>query len=412
MLQKALTINRDPLRYGSFAEIGAGQEVARQFFVAGLASKTVAKTMSAYDMKFSDAIYGREADGRYVCLSRLQKMLDQEYQLLQERLQDSRGPTTCFFSFANTVTTSSTSNRSHGYMGVKYQSKPNTEPSQIVIHVWMKDRFRLDQQQVLGDLGLNLIFGAFYLEDDPVQLVASLTDQIKSERLDIDYIHFSGPAFAELDNRVVNLELVRKNLTQLIIFDPQGAVAIPSDIFYQRVPLIQRGTFRPFQPVHDLLFSRAKEVIQKTTLDPIAICEINTSELFAPTATPAGLETDDYLGRIDAIHDKGYPVLVSNYPYFFQLKEHLRRFTSQHIAMALGLPLLEKLFSENIYDKSFSGGVASALGRLLDDDCSLYVFPELEKDKVRKLTPTRLERPSSHLLDYWIDRQKIIELDP
>ena len=136
---KALKINLDPRWYGTFAEIGAGQEVVRWFFRVGGAAGTIAKSMSAYDMKVSDAIYGH-AD-RYVSRDRLQAMLDREFDLDVERLGQQRGEDTSFFAFADTVVARSYrgSNECHGWMGIKFQSRASDQPSQIVMHVRMLD---------------------------------------------------------------------------------------------------------------------------------------------------------------------------------------------------------------------------------------------------------------------------------
>lgn len=219
---KALKINRDLSRYGAFAEIGAGQEVARHFFQAGKASQTIAKTISAYDMIVSDDIYGKEESGRYVCESRVAKMLTHEYDLLVDRLSETRGAHSRFFTFANTVATaSSNSNKqSHGWMGVRFQSEPGGPCNDIILHVRMLDRHRLQQQEALGVLGVNLLDCAFYhLHSD--DFISHLVSGLKQGQVVIDVIKFSGPDTAHFDVRLMNLQLVHRGLADAILFSPK-----------------------------------------------------------------------------------------------------------------------------------------------------------------------------------------------
>ena len=197
--QKALDINLDLSRYGSFAEIGAGQEVAHQFFQAGKASQTIALTISAYDMTFSDIIYGKEKSGRYVCESRVRKMLDREYEKLVERLGTTRGKSTSFFAFADTVATGSEGKKnSHGWMGLKFQHKPGAQASEVVLHMRLLDRHRLQQQETLSILGVNLLHSSFYKTAHPLEFIEGLFDKIKNGAIAVDAIHFSGEAFKSL----------------------------------------------------------------------------------------------------------------------------------------------------------------------------------------------------------------------
>src|SRR5580704_3937807 len=220
--RKALTINLEDLKYGTFAEIGAGQEVARHFFQAGGASGTIAKTISAYDMTFSDAIYGKSQ--RYVSRERLALMLNHEYNLLLERLAAQRGDRTTFFVFADTVATKNFkgTNEAHGWMGVRFQTEPKGEPSEIVLHVRMWDKDSVMQQDALGIVGTNLIYGAFYYRKDLSQLIQSLIDNIGADRIEVDMLQFSGPAFKDVDNRLMSLFLVQYGLTNAVMFGSNG----------------------------------------------------------------------------------------------------------------------------------------------------------------------------------------------
>ena len=260
--QKASQINRDLGRYGTFAEIGAGQEVARVFFRVGGAADTVAKTISAYDMVVSDSIYGPSQ--RYVSRERLQTMLDHEYQLLQERLEGKRGDRTCFFVFADTVAARSFRRQddAHGWLGIKFQTEPLASPSQIIIHVRMLDDKNILQQEALGIVGVNLIHAAFYLSQEPAELIKALLDDLTAERLEVDMIKFSGPAFKGLDNRLMSLQLVEHGLTDAAMFTAAGEAVQPGEVLYQKPVLIERGSFRPVTLLNLDMLEQARAQIQ------------------------------------------------------------------------------------------------------------------------------------------------------
>ena len=247
---KALRVNLDPRYYGTFAEIGAGQEVVRWFFRAGGAAGTVAKSISAYDMKVSDAIYGSCA--RYVCRERLQSMLDYEQRLNLERLAGTRGDNTAFFAFADTVAARSFrgNNECHGWMGIKFQAGPRNADSQIIVHVRMLDHENALQQEALGIVGVNLIYGACFLHDQPERLLESLLDGLTTNRIEIDLIEFSGDAFRHVDNRVMSLRLVQLGLTGAAMFSAEGKVLQPSEVLYKKPVLVERGSFRPVTHVN------------------------------------------------------------------------------------------------------------------------------------------------------------------
>src|SRR5216110_3544353 len=261
--EKALQINLDPSKYGTFAEIGAGQEVARRFFRVGGAAGTIAKTMSAYDMTFSDAIYGH-AD-RYVSRVRLQTMLD-EYDLLIERLDRKFGAEKTFFVFGDTVAALSFKerNESHGWLGVRFQSQPRTEPSQIIIHVRMLDEANVEQQEALGVIGVNLLHGAFY-HSQPERLISSLQENLAPGRIQVDLIKFSGPAFANIDNRLMSLQLVSQGLTDAVMFTADGEMVQPSEILYKKAILIERGSFRPVTyATNDMLDGARRQFLKES----------------------------------------------------------------------------------------------------------------------------------------------------
>src|SRR4051812_27728486 len=230
--QKAFQINLDAKRFGTFAEIGAGQEVARWFFHVGKASATVAKSISAYDMAVSDELYG--ATGHYVSRQRLQSMLEREFEQLQKRLVEKPGMPGAPFVFADTVATRSRGRHGggQGWMGVRFQASPGDPVSEIIIHIKMLDAESVAEQEAVGIVGVNLAYGAFYLYKDPKALTVGLMDGLTRRRIEIDMIRFDGPAFAGVDNRLMSLQLVESSLTDAVLFTAAGEVVQPSEVLY------------------------------------------------------------------------------------------------------------------------------------------------------------------------------------
>ncbi|MEJ2360122.1 MAG: TonB-dependent receptor [Gammaproteobacteria bacterium] len=376
-LQKALAINLDKRVYGSIAEIGGGQETARWFFRAGGAAGTVAKSMSAYDMKFSDAIYGHAP--RYVCRERLQAMLDHEYQLLIERLDPSRGQDSCFFAFANTVATRSYTYKAdgHGWLGIRFQIRPGDAPSQIDLHVNLHGEQSIQDQETLGILGLNLIYAAAKLHTVPEQLLLSLIDNILPQQAEIDMIDFSGPTFANVDNRIMALRLVEKGMSNAALFHPDGHLVSVADTLWKKAVLVERSRFRP--PTlftMNLLDCARTAFVQDAQLDPdelIVIAEITLNNLLDGDV----IDTTDYLHRVDLLCALGMNVLISNYGEYYRLAQYLFQYTSRPIALSMGALTLRELFNEKYYD-DLPGGILESFGRLFKHDLSLYVSPALD----------------------------------
>jgi len=373
--RKALTINLDDSKYGTFAEIGAGQEVARVFFQAGGAAGTIAKSISAYDMTFSDAIYGKAP--RYVSSERLQTMLDHEYGLLIERLSETRGATTKFFVFADTVAAKSFrgGNDCHGWMGVRLQAAPGeVVPSEIVLHVRMWDKDNLRQQEAIGIVGTNLIYAAFYLRDDLDKFIASLADNLGSDRIEIDMLKFSGPAFAGVDNRLMSLHLVRHGLTNAVMFGPGGDVLQPSEVLYKKAILVERGSFRPVTHVNvDMLNCACAQFVQEPAVqgkDIIVLLEITMNNLLAN----GELDSADFLSRVDLLGDIGCTVLISNYSEYYRLTSYFRRYTKEMIGVAMGINNLLEIFNEKYYEH-LEGGILENFGRLFRNSVRLYIYP-------------------------------------
>ncbi|MBI2421535.1 MAG: TonB-dependent receptor [Candidatus Hydrogenedentes bacterium] len=376
--QKALEINLDPAVYGTIAEIGAGQEVARCFFQAGGAAGTIAKTMSAYDMQFSDAIYGAEEDGRYVSRSRVEKMLRREFDLLLERLGASRPKNTTFFVFADSVAAQGFKKRDncHGWLGVRLQLYPQAPPSEIIVHVRMLDESNRQQQEALGIIGVNLIYGAYYYYRNPVQLIESLNDFLGVKRLEVDMIHFSGPYFEEVDNRLMALQLVKSGLTNAVLFTPPGTVVQPAEALYKKEILVYRGSFRPVTHVSmDMVRCGMRTFLEEPNLNPdqsMLLAEITMAKLM----TGGDIDTKDFLARVDILSSLGFNVLISNYGRFFRLRAYLNQFTGRRIGIVLGVDNIVDIFNEQYYEE-LEGGILEAFGKLFPGNTKLYVYPKL-----------------------------------
>ena len=406
---KAHYINQDPAPYGTFAEIGAGQEVARYFFQAGRASQSIAKTISAYDMTFSDEIYGRESNGRYVCESRLDKMLQKEFDLLPERLDKIRGAQTHFFAFASTVATHSGTHRAcHGWMGLRFQTQPQGPTNDVVLHVRMLDRHRLQQQEVLGVLGVNLIFASLYYRQTPDDFLNILIEDIKEGRLSIDLIRFSGPAFNQFDDLAFNLELVKRKLCDATLFSPKHELLYCGDHLYQKSLLVERATFSPPTNTHLEIIQKADQQIRLEQKNhPLVICEICLPE--SESSTSHLSLTEDLRHRIRMINALGHYALISRFPLFFELKTFLRNITTEPLNFVVSASILEKLFDSSFY-QSLEGGLLEGLGRLLDNNTKLLVYPHKTNEICITLNSFHLTDLEQNILEYFKKRNWIKEL--
>lgn len=374
--QKALKINLAKKFYGTFAEIGAGQEVARHFFQAGGSSGSIAKTISAYDMTFSDHIYGKETHGRYVSESRLLKMLDREFQLLEERLGDTRGKDHNFFAFANTVAALNfkRTNEAHGWLGMRFQDTPGTEPSDVVIHVRMLDNQNLLQHDALGIMGVNLIFASLFLYRSPEAFIRSLMDHLDNSRIEVNFIRFTGKLFADIDNRLMNLQLLKEGMTQAIMFDEKGDVVLPSDHLYKKDVLVVRGSYRPptlvsFDMIKTGLQDFAK-AIHKQESDIVAISEITISTL---KSDDGEITKEDFLARVDLLGALGQKCLITNYPQYYKLANYFARQNVPNLGLVLGIYNFQQIFTEEY--ANVEGGILSALGQLFRHGVKVYIYP-------------------------------------
>ncbi|MDH3221154.1 MAG: TonB-dependent receptor [Gammaproteobacteria bacterium] len=405
-LQKALRINLDEKKYGTIVEIGAGQEVARQFFKAGAAAGTIAKTMSAYDMKFSDAIYGVQEDKRYVSRSRVQAMLQKEFELVISRVGESRSVASRYFSYAATVAakTFNEDNECHAWCGIRVQMYPRAEPSDIVIHVRMRDTNADRQQQALGVLGVNLIYAAYYYFENPKTIIDSLTDNLELGRIEIDSIEFYGPYFEEVDNRAINFHLIRSWKTRAIMFKPDGSVIIPAEMLYKKNVLTIRGTFRPVTRLNvDMIaqglrfFTKMQGVSEKNS---VALAEISLNDM---QGNDLMVSEEDLIARVHILNSLGYSVMVSDYTRYFSLRAYFRQFTKKQIGIVVGISNIRQIFDEDSY-RGVEGGILEGFGKLFPDNTRLLVYPEIDKageyiDYSNIVLPENLQYLYRHLLE-------------
>ncbi|WP_196888548.1 TonB-dependent receptor [Aureivirga sp. CE67] len=374
--RKALQINLNENIYGTFAEIGAGQETVRNFFRAGGASGTIAKAMSAYDKDFSDAIYGVENDRRYVTEARLKKMLSHEMELVEERLSRDKHPNKIFFAYANTVTTIDFAKKfkGHGWMGIRFQLDPLEGYNEIIMHVRFKENDAKLQQETLGAIGVNLIYGAFYLNDNPKELLKSFYDNLDKDQIEIDMINFSGPRFTYVDNRLMSLQLVKNGMTDAVMFGPDGNNLLPAQQLYKANILALRGSFRPVTKVNMDMFEKAKEMfLQEKRVDPDktkVIFEITLTNLRAE----GKINERDFLDRAELLCSLGQNVMITNFQEYYKLVEYFSEFTKARMALAMGVYNMVQIFDEKYY-RNLSGGILEAFGKLFFKDLKLYLYP-------------------------------------
>ncbi|MAV42150.1 MAG: TonB-dependent receptor [Flavobacteriales bacterium] len=379
--QKALKINLNDNIYGTFAEIGAGQETVRQFFRAGGASSTIAKSISAYDKDFSDAIYGIEDDKRYVTENRLRKMLDWETSLIEERLTRDKHPEKLFFSYANTVATIDFAKKfkGHGWVGLRFQIEPNGDYNEIILHIRFKENDARLQQETLGVLGTNLIYSAFYKYNQPKKILKYLYDNLNKDQLEIDTINFSGPVFKEVDNRLISLQLVKGGMTDAVMFSPEGKNVLPAKILYKKNILALRGSFRPVTKVNVemylnsiKLFLKQKNVeLEKTQV----VFEITLSNL----KSDGEIDEQDFLDRAKLLCSLGQTVLISDFKEYYKLVEYFSLYTKKKIGITMGINNLIEIFNPKYYTQ-LSGGILEAFGKLFFKNVKVFAYPMLDEN--------------------------------
>jgi hypothetical protein len=415
--QKVQAINFDHDKYGTFAEIGAGQEVARWFFQVGGAAGTVAKSMSAYDMAVSDAIYG-DAE-RYVSQDRLLHMLDHEYDLLHKRLSTDRGNETRFFVYANTVAARSFSHQQdgQGWMGIRFQASPMAPPNDIIMQVRLLDEDNLNQQEAVGILGVNLVYGAMEYPENPHRILEELLDGLEPWRAEVGMLRFSGPDFEAVDNRIIALELVQKGLAKATLFNAGGQVVHPAEVLYHKPIVVERGSFRPvIHTTLHMLQSGMSQFVQERTVNGDDVTVL--FEMTLQSLTDSGvIDHQDFLDRVDILGTVGeqlgedYHIMVSNYAEYYRLAAYLFRFTKEPIGVVMGIPILQELFDEKYYTE-LEGGILESFGRMFKNDLRLYVYPSQDPDgSVMTVKNLRVQEHLQALYEYLVGNGFIRRID-
>lgn len=410
--QKALRTNLNPNIYGSFAEIGAGQETVRHFFRAGGASGTIAKAMSAYDKEFSDAIYGQEDAGRYVTENRLRKMLNHEYQLLNERISRDTSPNKCFFAFANTVATINFAKtfKGHGWLGVRYQTQPDREANEVIVHVRLHEDNPKYQQETIGTMGVNLIYAAYNLYEEPKGFLLSLYDGIDRTAIEVDLINFSGPDFDHIDNRLMSLQLIKNGFTDAVIFGPEGKNLLPAELLYKKNILAMRGSFRPVTRVNmDMIKKGYKQFIQSKNVqkdDAVVLFEITLNNLLADGT----LDEQDFLDRADILCSIGQTVLISNYQEYYRLVDYFAGFTKKRIGLIMGIPSLQEIFDDKYYEH-LTGGILEAMGRLFSKSLVIYAYPFRGETSITTVSDIVVNDLFKNIFDYLKQARRVRDIE-
>lgn len=411
---KALRINLNENIYGTFAEIGAGQETVRHFFRSGGSSGTIAKAMSAYDKDFSDAIYGIEEDGRYVTESRLKKMLSHEVSIIERRLSRETHPNKMFFSYANTVATIDFAKKfkGHGWVGISYQIEPDEDYNEIILHIRFKETDVKLQQETLGILGVNLIYGAFYKYNDPKRLLRYLYDHLDKDQLEIDTINFSGPRFADVDNRLMSLQLVKNGMTDAVMFNPDGKNILPAAILYKKNILALRGSFRPVTKVNMDMYEKSLKMFlneNKVDIDnTLVIFEITLSNL---KSEGGEIDERDFMDRAELLCSLGQTVMISNFQEYYKVVEYFANYTKARMGLAMGVNNLVDIFDEEYY-RHLSGGILEAFGKLFYRDMTVFLYPMLDENGVIVTSENLKVHPRmKELYKYFKSNGKIVDIE-
>lgn len=405
---KALKINLTPDIYGCFAEIGAGQEVAANFFKAGGSSGTIAYTQSAYDMKVSDAMYGEAT--RYVCEERLMTMLETEFETMKYRLPE-KYKTSRFFAFCNTVESLNyhKTNQGQGWVGVRFQNEIGGEPNDVILHIKMHDNSNKAQQEALGVLGVNLLHACFFLSDSIDSFFTGLDYRLSRERMEVDMIRVSGPLFKNIDNRIIALQLVKRGFTDATMFDLCGNVLQPSTALYKKNILLMRGRFRPVTKVHIDMIERGKQQFLKEN----GVKEENVQVVFELTlkdlTADGKISSKDFVDRAELLGSLGYTVMISNYLKHYKMVDYLATIArGQLMGVILGVYNLHTIFDERYYD-NLPGGLLEAFGRGFGHNIKMFVYPANNVDTGELYTLENFKIPDNlkGLKQYLIDNNKL-----
>ncbi|MCK5774544.1 MAG: hypothetical protein KAH25_00120 [Bacteroidales bacterium] len=410
--QKALAINIESDVYGTLAEIGGGQEVARAFFQAGGTSGTLAKSISAYDKTFSDALYNNNEVGRYVSDDRLRKMLHKEYQDLLNIISEQKDPNTALFSFADTVETLNymKTNEGQGWMGVRFQKSSRQDPNEVIIHFRLLENDALLQQYTLGTLGVNLIYACFHFSDDPNSFLKSLMDNLDSFRIDINMIRMKGPDLDFIDNRLLGVQMVKNGMTHAVMFDTDGNVQQPADMLYKKDIIAIRGSFRPITHVGFDMIKTSIEMLENEGIydkdKTLTICEITMRNLMSS----GEFDERDFLARVDILNGMGQNVMVSNYMYFYRLTNFFNSFKIGNLRVVVGVPTLRNLVQKKYYD-DLRGGLMEAFGQLFAENVKLYVYPLMENKKINTGRFLKVDQDIFYLYQHLLSNDKIVDLE-
>ncbi len=417
--RKALRINLDAEIYGTFAEIGAGQEVARNFFTAGAASGTIAKTMSAYDMAFSDSIYGPEDSKRYVSQSRLEKMLNHEYSLLTERLKGPKYSQRSLFAFANTVTTLnfSKTNEPHGWIGLRFQDSPGSEPNEIIFHVRLLDSDALLQQAVLGVLGVNLVYGAYEYINDEKTMIESLVDNIAIGSVEIDLIKVKGPAFKSVNERLINLYLIAKGFSSATLFNPEGHALQAKDFLYKKNIMILRTKYRQKSTPNFHLFNLAVEEFKRN-------CEIKNDNVVVMIEVLMSNVLDDetelsnedllyFAERAESLTATGNHVILSNFTRNNILAEFLAQFKPENVGISTNISNLRYVFNSSNFHGNYTNKLLDYVSGMFSKNVKLYAYPYLNKKENIIVTTENMpvSKEAKPLFEFLILNNYIIDIE-
>jgi len=411
---KCTRLNLNENIYGTFAEIGAGQETVRHFFRAGNPKGTIAKTLSAYDKDFSDAIYGLDPQNRYVTEVRLKQMIDYEANLIEERLSRKKHPKKLFFSYSNTVATIDWAKRykGHGWLGIKFQREPEQEYSEIILHVQFHENNASQQQISLGIMGVNLIYAAFYQSDDPKLVIKKLYDHLSTDKIEIDSINFNGPVFKDVDNRLMSLELVKEGITEAVMFSTDGNNILPANVLYKKNILTLRGSFRPVTNLNLNMFMAARELfLKEEEVDrekTMIIFEMTLNNLKAE----GEIDEKDFLDRADLLCASGQTVMISNFQEYYKVVEYFSLHTKKQLGLAMGVDNLIDIFNEKYY-RHLSGGILEAFGKLFFKSLKVYLYPQKDPKTGEIITSKNLKvHPRmKELYKFFIDNDKVIDIE-
>jgi len=410
--QKALRINLNENIYGTFAEIGAGQETVRQFFRVGGASGTIAKAISAYDKSFSDDIYGIEDDKRYVTQNRLRKMLKHETNLIEKRIKRNNQPNKMFFCFANTVATVDFAKKynGHGWVGIRFQINPKEKYNEIILHVRFKENTARQQQETLGTLGTNLIYSAFYHFNTPKKIIKYLYDHLDKNQIEIDTINFSGPIFNEVDNRILSLELVKNDMTEAVMFGPDGNNLLPAAALHKKNILALRGRFRPVTKVNEEMYENSLKMFLNERhvdkKDTIVIFEITLADL----TSDGEIDEKDFMDRAKLLGSLGETVLISNYKEYYRLVEYFSLYTKKKIGLCMGVNNLIQIFDPKYYTH-LSGGILEAFGKLFFKSLKVYLYPVLsEKNEIINSDNLKVHPRMKELYKFFKFNGKVVDV--